>query len=168
MRIEKSSIEDLVTHMELYDQAIAYQHALGKVNWLGFEECLVLKEIEAGQQYKIVMDKQIACVFLLADSDPIIWQEKNDIPAIYIHRIATNPFFRGQNFVVKIIEYVKIIAKQEQKEFIRMDTTAGNKRLNHYYKQCGFNIVATIALQGNTDMPAHYRNNSFTLFEMKV
>lgn len=168
MRIEKSSIEDLVAHMELYDKAIAYQHALGKVNWLGFEERTVLEELRRGQQYKIVIDKQVACVFLLADSDPIIWEEKNKEPAIYIHRIATNPLFRGQNFVVKIIDFVKIIAKQKQKEFIRMDTTAGNERLNHYYEQCGFNIVATIALQGNTDMPAHYRNNSFTLFEMRV
>lgn len=168
MRIEKSSIEDLVAHMELYDKAIAYQHALGKVNWLGFEERTVLEEIRRGQQYKIVIDKQVACVFLLADSDPIIWEEKNKDPAIYIHRIATNPLFRGQNFVVKIIDFVKIIAKQKQKEFIRMDTTAGNERLNYYYEQCGFNIVATIALQGNTDMPAHYRNNSFTLFEMRV
>lgn len=168
MRIEKSSIQDLATHMKFYDMAIAYQHALGKVNWLGFDEKAVLEEIEAGQQYKIVIEEQIACVFLLTTSDPIIWNEKNEEPAIYIHRIATNPAFRGQNFVVKIIDYVRIIAKKDQKKFIRMDTTAGNERLNRYYEQCGFSIVDIIALEGTTDMPAHYRNNSFTLFEMKV
>lgn len=168
MIIEKSNVNDLSIHMELYHQAITFQHALGHVNWIGFNDKAVLEEIQAGQQYKIIVDGQVACVFLLTTSDPIIWQEKNKDAAIYIHRIATNPEYRGQNFVNKIIDYVKIIARKDHKAFIRMDTTAGNERLNRYYEKCGFTIVDIIDLIGTADMPTHYHNNSFILFEMIV
>lgn len=166
MIIEKSTPHDLSVHMELYEQAIAYQHALGKVNWKGFDARAVLEEIKNGQHYKIVLDNQIACVFLLTTSDPIIWQEKDKDPAIYIHRIATNPLFRGQNFVIKIIAFVKDLARERRKFFIRMDTTTGNERLNQYYEKCGFTIVDVVRIKEAIDMPAHYQNNSFTLFEM--
>lgn len=168
MIIEKSTFHDLSTHMKLYDEAIAYQQVLGNENWKGFDAKTVLEEIEKGQHYKIVIDEQIACVFLLTTSDPIIWKEKDKDPAIYIHRIATNSDFRGQAFVLKIIAFVKDLARQEHKNFIRMDTTAGNERLNQYYERCGFMIVDVIAIKEAIDMPAHYQNNSFTLFEMAL
>ena len=168
MIIEKSCISDLSAHMELYHKAIAFQRSVGNANWIGFDDQAVLKEIESELQYKIVIDGKIACVFLLTTSDPIIWKEKDADPAIYIHRIATNPDFRGQNFVQKIIDFVKDLAIKEHKTFIRMDTTAGNDRLNDYYKKCGFTIVDTISIQGTADMPTHYQNNLFTLFEMNV
>lgn len=168
MIIQKSSVSDLSTHMKLYRQAIAFQHALGNVNWIGFEDDAVLQEIKAEQQYKILVGGQVACVFLLATSDPLLWQEKNEQPAIYIHRIATNPDFRGQHFVIKIVSFVKSLARREGKKYIRMDTTAGNERLNRYYEHCGFSIVNTIVIHEAIDMPAHYQNNSFTLFEMSV
>ncbi len=34
---------------------------------------------------------------------------------IAIHRIATNPDFRGQNLVGQIVEWVEIYAKENQK-----------------------------------------------------
>ncbi|MHB8929251.1 MAG: hypothetical protein ACYC5R_01500 [Melioribacteraceae bacterium] len=46
----------------------------------------------------------IACVWAMTFNDPQIWEERNKDPSVYLHRIATNPNFRGQNLVGEIVK----------------------------------------------------------------
>jgi ribosomal protein S18 acetylase RimI-like enzyme len=168
MTIINSTAEDIDLIFNLYDAGTAYQKTVAKRHWLGFERSLVENEIKEGRQFKIVVDGQIACVFAITFTDPFIWAEKDKDPAIYIHRIATNPSFRGNGYVKHIVEWARKFAKENQKHFIRMDTGSGNDKLNNYYISCGFNYLGTIEHDKASDLPAHYKVGSSSLFEIKL
>ena len=168
MEILNSIPADIDRLFELYDAATLYQKTVGGLAWKGFDREPVLKEIEAGDQWKIMIDGQIAAVFLIAWSDPLIWKEKDQEDAIYIHRIAIDPLFRGQHFVKHIITWSKAYALEHGRSFLRMDTGAGNERLNNYYISCGFSYLGIVPIGDAGDLPAHYHNRSFSLFEMAI
>ncbi|MCW3465756.1 GNAT family N-acetyltransferase [Chitinophaga nivalis] len=168
MQFLKSTPEDISVIMELYEAATAYQHLYTDRVWKGFDPAMIEREIAEGRQWKIVIDQQVACVFLITESDPYIWLEMNADPAVYIHRISTNPAFRGNSFVKHIINWAKEFAREQNKLFIRVDTGCPNPKLEDYYLRCGFTPKG-ITHVGETDtLPKHYQNNDYALFEMKV
>ncbi len=168
MIIKNSTPQDIPTILDLYDHAISYQVKMKAVQWPKFTPENVKKEISTNQQWKIVIDNQIACVWMTAFDDPYIWGDKNEDPSVYIHRIATNPKFRGHYFVNHIIEWARTFAIQQQKNFIRMDTAGFNEKLIKYYTSCGFTFLGADPLQNTTELPVHYHNTPVCLFEMKV
>ncbi|MFP3835995.1 GNAT family N-acetyltransferase, partial [Chryseobacterium sp. SIMBA_028] len=85
--------------------------------------------------------------------------------AVYIHRIATNPDFRGQNLVQKIVEWGKQYALTNGKKFIRLDTVGDNPGLISYYTKCGFDFLGLSKLKDTAGLPAHYNNATVSLFE---
>ena len=168
MTILHSTREDLDSIFKIYDDATEYQKKQTINYWKGFERSLVKKEIEEKRQYKIMVDGEIACVFVINYDDPLIWKERNEDPSIYIHRIATNPTFRGSSFVKQIVEWAKGHAKETGKDFIRMDTTSGNDKLNNYYFNCGFTDKGITLIGNEEELPVHYRGGSLNLFEIKL
>ena len=105
MNICNSQIEDIDRIFELYEIATNFQNKKSMVTWPKFKRELVQKEISENRQWKLIIDQQIACVWATTDSDPQIWGAKNEAPSIYIHRISTNPNFRGRNLVKEIVNY---------------------------------------------------------------
>ncbi|WP_394674460.1 GNAT family N-acetyltransferase [uncultured Chryseobacterium sp.] len=99
---------------------------------------------------------------------PQIWKERNEDPALYIHRIATDPDFRGQNLVTEIVRWAKEYATRNNKVFIRMDTVGENKGLITYYEKCGFEFLRLSTLKNTEALPAHYSNATVCLFEIKL
>lgn len=168
LEIINSTLKDIDAIFKLYDEGTAYQKSVAKTSWKGFERTVVEIEIKEKRQWKIVIEGQIAAVFVITFSDPFIWQEKDNDPAIYIHRIVTNPLFRGHSFVKKIIVWAKQFAKENNKQFIRMDTGSGNDKLNNYYISCGFNYLGITKILENEILPEHYKNRDFSLFEMRI
>ncbi|PSL44356.1 acetyltransferase (GNAT) family protein [Chitinophaga niastensis] len=168
MRIENSTLADVDTIFKLYDEGTHYQKSVAKKHWQGFERSLVENEIKEKRQWKIIADEQVVCVFAIAFNDPLIWKEKDNDPAVYIHRIATNPLFRGNSYVKHIITWAKEYARNINKDFIRMDTGSGNERLNNYYISCGFTYLGITTLGDSDGLPAHYRGGSSSLFEIRL
>lgn len=168
MKIIQSTLQDIDAIFELYDAGTAYQKKLGIQNWQGFERTMVENTIEEGVQWQIVIDDELACVFTLALNDPLIWEEKDEDPAVYIHRIATNPKFRGRHFVKDIVTWVSVYASENHKSYVRMDTLSGNDKLNAYYVSCGFSYLGVVKLKNTAGLPLHYQGGSFSLFELKV
>jgi ribosomal protein S18 acetylase RimI-like enzyme len=168
MNVIKSDHQDIALIFQLYDEATAHQKKVTTQHWMGFERSMVEQVINEGLQYKIVIDEEIACIFTLAFHDPLIWAEKDNDPAVYIHRIATNPKFRGRNLVKHIVAWVKQYAIANGKAFIRLDTSSGNDKLNNYYISCGFNYLGVTQLSDATGLPAHYQNGAFSLFEIAL
>lgn len=168
IQIVNSTIQDLTTIFEFYDMAIAHQKQVSNMYWQSFDLDLVKKEIEENRQYKILVNGQIAAIFIVTFNDPQIWQERDKDPSIYIHRIVTHPEFRGYGFVNRIINWAKAHALQNQFQYIRMDTWAENDKLLSYYVSCGFNHVGTVTTQPNSDLPKHYEGISLNLFEIAV
>jgi GNAT superfamily N-acetyltransferase len=168
MDIKNSLTEDIDEIFRLYKIATDFQKTRFTVHWPEFERSLVETEIAENRQWKILIDNKIACVWATTFNDPQIWEERNNDPALYIHRIATNPDFRGQNLVGHIIEWAKEYAFDNKKKFIRMDTVGDNPGLISYYSKCGFDFLGLLKLQNTEGLPAHYDNATVSLFQMTL
>ncbi|MEO6001468.1 MAG: GNAT family N-acetyltransferase [Chitinophagaceae bacterium] len=168
MIIVNSTINDINTIFELYEAGTTYQKSVSNKHWKGFERALVEKEIEENRQWKIIIDDQIACVFATAYNDPFIWLGKDKDPSIYIHRIVTNPLFRGNGFTKHIVEWAKQFAKENGEKFIRLDTGSGNDKLNNYYVSCGFKYLGIKEYPDTDNLPKHYIGGSSSLFEIAL
>lgn len=166
MRILSSNAEDVTTILELYDTATAYQKTKGAVQWPKFHKDFVLKEIKEKKQWKLVINNEIVCVWAHAFEDPQIWEERSNEPAIYIHRIATNPTFRGKGLVTSIVEWAKEYAIKNNKHYVRMDTVGENKGLIQYYQRCGFEFLGLVKLKNTDGLPDHYKKDRVSLFQM--
>lgn len=168
MQILSSKTEDIDLIHKLYRYAANFQKTKGTVIWTDFDRSLIQQEIYKKRQWKIVIDNKIASIWTITHSDPKIWGNKNSDPAIYIHRIATNPEFRGQNLVVEIVRWARKYATKNEKKFIRMDTVGENTGLIEYYKKCGFDFLGLSKLENTYGLPAHYNNATVCLFQMAV
>ena len=168
MEFLKSTNDDLKAIFELYDAAIAHQKAVSNMHWLPFDTKMVNAEIAEGRQWKIMIDEQIACVFATAYTDPAIWGGKDKEPSVYLHRIATNPDFRGQNLVGAIVEWSKQHGKAMGKKFVRLDTWAENLKLKEVYVRNGFTFLGIVAPANPAALPSHYSGISLGLFEIAL
>ena len=167
-QIQNSNSNDTEEIFRLYKIATDFQKTRFTHHWLEFDRELIETEISENRQWKIVADGKIACVCATTFDDPQIWEERNEDPAVYIHRIATNPDFRGQNLVGKIVEWAKKYAFENQKQYIRMDTVGYNLGLINYYTKCGFKFLGLFKLKNTGELPAHYENATVSLFEIEV
>lgn len=175
MEIVNSRLQDTDTIMELYRLATEYQRANGYNLWKGFDPELIATEIKEKRHWKITVGAkdfspvQIACIFSLIYSDPLLWGEQDNEYSIYIHRIATNPAFKGRGMMQLIIDWAKNHALETGRKYIRMDTWADNKNLTDYYVKCGFNVVGYRQLDKDAQgLPKHYSTLSLVLFEIEV
>ena len=73
-----------------------------------------------------------------------------------------------RNYVKKIVEWTVNYAKENKKLFVRLDTHSGNERINEYYISCGFTYKGISEIEWTADLPEHYKEGSFSLFEIKI
>lgn len=169
MTISNSTLDDVPQIFRLYQFATDYQKIAFPGNvWPDFDRDFIATEVLENRQFKIVIDNQIACIWAITYNDADIWEEKENKDAIYIHRIATNPEFRGNNFVQLIADWSKDFGKKEDKIFIRMDTCGQNDRLINHYKSCGFEFLGMKKLKDSSGLQAHYQNADVCFFEIKL
>ncbi|WP_378188429.1 GNAT family N-acetyltransferase [Aquimarina sp. W85] len=110
----------------------------------------------------------MACVWATTFSDEQIWEEKNVDAAIYIHRIATHPNFRGYNFIRTIVAWAKDYAKKNAKNYVRLDTLGDNRKLIAHYANAGFDFLGMQDLKDTSSLPNHYKTAPVCLFELEV
>lgn len=116
-----------------------------------------------------MIDKKIACVWAITFSDEQIWEERNKDAAIYIHRIAANPEFRGKNLIAVIVTRAKEYAKTCDKDFIRLDTPGNNINLIQHYTNTAFDFLGMFDLKDTTGLQGNYRHNDLVcLFEIEL
>jgi GNAT superfamily N-acetyltransferase len=169
MKTINSSTKDTEAIFKLYDEAIAFQKTKFTQHWQGFDLKMVQKEIEENRQWKLIDDDDnILCIFATNYNDPFIWEEKDNEPSIYLHRIVTNPIFRGKNNMAEIIKWAKDFGIKNEKKFIRMDTWGENKKLMAYYIKCGFTFVGIVKPKKTEGLPSHYSTTILGLFEMAI
>lgn len=169
MKIHNSTSEDITEIFRLYGLATEYQKTIFPENtWPTFKRKLVETEIQEKRQFKMVIADQIACVWAITFNDPQIWEERDKDPSIYIHRIATNPDFRGRQFVTEIVKWARGYAKAHQKEFIRLDTCGNNKKLIKHYTNCSFDFLGIVRLKSADKLHDHYKNADVCLFEINL
>lgn len=168
MEFFKTTNQDIDAVFDIYNQATSYQKTVNNKSWKGFERALIETEIAEGRHFIIKEGNEIACTFVITFNDEIIWKEESKDSAIYLHRIAANPKFRGQSYVKKIVDWAKTYAKEKNKDYIRLDTHSGNERINKYYTSCGFTYKGISTIEWTNQLPEHYKEGSFSLFEIKL
>jgi len=168
MQIENSDLNDLHKIMEFYRIATAFMNSKNQVAWPEFPSELIETEIVEKRQWKILMDDEIACIWATTLNDELIWGEANNEPAVYIHRIATNPNFKGQNLVKKIVTWADQYCKDHQLKFIRMDTVGHNQGLINHYTKLGFDFLGMEKLENTNGLPDHYNAGDVCLFQREV
>ncbi|MCG2420563.1 GNAT family N-acetyltransferase [Aequorivita sp. F47161] len=169
MKITNSSPADIPEIFRLYRLATEYQKITFPDNlWPEFDRAMVETEVLEKRQFKIVIDGQVACVWAITYSDPQIWEEADNEDSIYIHRIATNPDFRGNDFVKTIVTWAKTYAAEHKKQYIRMDTCGNNQRLIKHYTRSGFNFLEMKKIRDSSQLPSHYHNADVCYFEIQL
>lgn len=169
MIITNSNLDDIPEIFRLYRVATDFQKIKFSGNlWPKFDEGFITTEVIENRQFKLVIKNKIACIWAITYSDSQIWEDKDNDFSIYIHRIATNPLFRGNNFVKAIVNWSKNYALENNKQFIRMDTCGNNERLINHYKNCGFSFLGMNKLKNASELPSHYHNADVCFFEIKL
>lgn len=168
MQFLNSNLEDFEEIFKLYDAAIEFQKTKFDKSWLPFDRKMTETEIREGRHWKILVDDQMACIFSVTFRDPLIWKERDNDLSIYIHRIVTNPDYRGNSYAVKITDWARKYTKEIGKKFIRMDTWGDNQKLIDYYVNCGFNFLGVVTPTVTPELPKHYEGISLGLFEIEL
>jgi GNAT superfamily N-acetyltransferase len=159
---------DLNRIFELFDQAILYQKTKFEKYWQGFDRQMIAQEMAERRHWKILVDGEMAAFFSVTYQDPIIWGKRSEEPALYLHRIVTNPDFRGRGFMQHIIQWARQHGQDLGKQYIRMDTWGDNRELINYYLACGFKSLGLMELQETAGLPKHYAGIYLHLFQMPV
>ncbi len=169
MTITNSTLDDIPEIFRLYKLATDFQKVQFPDNlWPEFDRDFITTEVIENRQFKIVIDDKIACVWAITFNDAQIWEENENNDSIYIHRIATNPEFRGNNFVQAITDWSRDYAREQNRHFVRMDTCGNNERLINHYKKCGFNFLGMKRLKDTSELQEHYKNAEVCYFEIDL
>lgn len=168
MTIQNSTSEDFDTIFTLYGLATEHQRKIGAILWPDFDQDMVRQEIATNHQWKLMVEDEVACIWATTFSDEQIWEERNSDPSVYIHRVATNPTFRGQNFVGKMVEWAISHAKALGKKYVRLDTLGDNRRLIRHYTEAGFDFLGMFPMQDTAGLPEHYHGKPVCLFQLAV
>jgi ribosomal protein S18 acetylase RimI-like enzyme len=161
-------MSDLPQIFELFKRSIDYQEKKGYPVWLNYDKKAIIKDIEDKNQYKVLIDSQIAIVFSVCYSDKVIWRSMDSGNSIYLHRIVVNPEFKGQKLFGAILEWVIQHSKHKGLSSIRMDTWAANPTIIEYYKSFGFIFIENYTTPDSEELPVHNRNLALTLLEYKL
>ena len=165
--IENCTLADADSILALYDAAMNLQTQKNMVVWPRFEKAFIESEIKEGRQWKLMVDGEIACNWAITFADTEIWAERDKNDSIYIHRIATNPSYRGNRFIDDIVHWARTYARSQGKQYVRLDTLGNNTRLIQHYTSAGFNFLGIFKLRDTQGLPAHYqREPNCCLFEM--
>ena len=168
IQIQNSTYSDIPEIFRFYKAAKEYMKSKSVVVWPEFGRAMVEQEIAEGNQWKMIIDGKMACIWATAYADPKIWEERNIDPAVYIHRIAVNPTVRGRKLVRKIVDWAVDHAKEKNLDYVRLDTVGENFSLIKLYTEAGFDFLGMHKLKNPEGLPEHYHKDRAALFELKV
>jgi ribosomal protein S18 acetylase RimI-like enzyme len=167
-QVEHSVPSDLDTVYDLFDKSVQYQIQNGYPDWRYYDKNAIRRDIDEGNHYKICTDGHIAIVFSVRYSDKIIWRERDQQDAVYLHRIVVNPAFKGRKLFGEILDWSADHCRQKNLAFVRMDTWAHNPNLIRYYEGFGFEFVENFTTPDTVELPVHNRNLALALLECRI
>jgi ribosomal protein S18 acetylase RimI-like enzyme len=167
-KIVNTTMVDLDSVIWLFEQAMELQGKNGYKVWEEIDKTALQKDIQEGLQYKIIKGDDILCIFSIQLNDPLIWQDRDQNDAIYLHRIVTNPNFKGQKQFQNVLNWAKQFVQQNNLKFVRMDTWADNRKIIDYYKSFGFEFIGNYKTTNATELPIQNRNLNVALLEMEL
>lgn len=163
-----ATLNDLPVIYWLFEKAIAYQKENGFVGWQTFDRNYLQADVEKELLFKLTREKELVCIFCICYADPLIWREKEQGDAIYLHRVVVHPDHRGEQLFGNVFEWAIVHARQLQRRFVRMDTWADNQKIIHYYSGYGFRFVEEYKTPNDPNLPGQHRNLKVALLEYSI
>lgn len=108
-------------------------------------------QINTNLMYIAKYDETIAGCMLLKNKDEDYWQD--DEPSYYIHHLATDILYKGIG--KSLINFAINKARNDNKEYLRLDCFKSNIKLNNYYKNLGFEKKDIHIIYGNLRYDKH-------------
>jgi len=82
--------------------------------------------------------------------------------------LSSNPEFKGQRQVEKILNWIIDLAKEKGLKYVRMDTWADNPNIIAYYKSYGFYFIENYTTANTPELPGQHRNLKVALLEFEL
>jgi GNAT superfamily N-acetyltransferase len=168
VRIELATRDDLVSVRAAYVYGRAVQRAEGSTVWPEFSDAAILREIDAGHLYRVMLDDLIVGVFSLALEDAAIWGPHERGAHLYLHRIARTSEFQGRGLMDSILHWANERCRVLGRSGLRLDTWASNAALIEFYERRGFVLIGTRRIGADPRLPSHYHGNEFALLERRL
>jgi len=154
-----NKVDEAITVMK---EVAAWGRAQGFQVWL--DEWLTAEELitdEALPEHFCVgkVEGEIACAFILQDSDVGYWGVRPEKEAVYLHKFCVRRAFAHQDMTKAVVEAIKEEYRKRGVKYIRLDTGLDEKVVRKIYLKAGFKIVDII------DYP---NGKSLALYEMEV
>jgi ribosomal protein S18 acetylase RimI-like enzyme len=166
--VENASTDDLPIIYELFEQAIAFQKANDYVGWQNFDKAFIRSDVKNSLLYKIIREEEVVGIFCVCFSDFLIWREREQGDAIYLHRIILNQQFKGVKLFRHVLDWALDFAKGRRLKYLRMDTWAENFKIINYYKSYGFVFVENYTTADTEELPVQHRNLKVALLEYHI
>lgn len=165
--IELCNQDDHGLILEKHQEAILFQNKNSIQSWLALDPDLLLSEIQKNYYYKVYRDKDIIGLFKLLHEDYVIWGEREDQLAIYLHGIISVHRNKGSLFPI-ILNWSSVYVKKISRKHIRMDTWTNNPKLIQYYQSFGFEILDQTQAAHPELLHSCYSSTSLTLLQYHV
>jgi GNAT superfamily N-acetyltransferase len=165
VQIEPATPDNLSAIRAAYAHGRNTQREQASSVWPDFRDADILREIDAGQLFRVVADESLAGVFSLAHDDPAIWGSLERGAHIYLHRIARAADWNGRGLMDAILTWAAEQCSALGREGIRIDTWASNAPLIAFYERRGFRLLGTRRLSADPRLSPHYHGNEFALLE---
>jgi len=167
IRILPADQSDLEPVRSLFQKVMALQGQDGYRVWNTIDLDGLELQIARCLQYKLLLNGGLAGCFSIQLQDPFIWPDGDRADALYLHRIATDPAFRGHKLFRHICDWALEYARLQRLSRIRMDTWAGNHRLIAYYQSYGFVLTGHHTTPDVPELPLQNRNLRVALLERR-
>jgi ribosomal protein S18 acetylase RimI-like enzyme len=167
-QIVPTTLQDWDQIMRLFEQALDLQGQNGYKVWSAIDQPALRADIEQGLHYKITAGPDLLCIFSVLYRDPLIWGEREQDDAIYLHRVVANPAFKGQQQFAKVLAWARQQAARQQRRFVRLDTWADNHRIIEYYRSFGFVLLGEATTPDSPGLPMQNRNLRVALLELPL
>lgn len=166
--ITHASVNDLSEIYRLFEEAIKFQQANNYIGWSSYDKAFIQADIKNKFLLKITNSGSIAGIFSICFTDELIWREKEQGNAIYLHRVVLNQQYKGEKIFGKVLHWAIKFAHDNRLAYIRMDTWAANEKIIAYYKSYGFVFVENYTTPGTDNLPVQHRNLRVALLQLNV
>lgn len=140
IEITKADQSDTDAIVEILEDARLLKLQLNDESW-GYDPFTadeISTSVEQGDTYVARCGQEYIGTFVLMWSDITWGAEGNDSEAAYIHLLATANSVRGQRIGEQIIQLIGGLARNQGKQYVRLDCYSANEMLKDYYKRLGF------------------------------
>jgi hypothetical protein len=164
-----ATLNDLSLIYNLFEEAIRFQKDNHYIGWNNYDKEFIKADVDQGLLMKIAnVNGDVLAIFCICYTDKLIWRDREQGDALYLHRIVLNRSFQGVKIFNVVLSWSIEHARIQEKRFVRMDTWAENHKLIDYYKGYGFRLIENYKTQDTPDLPIQHRNLNVALLEFTV